>query len=155
MNLLIPLLGKTRERYLAQGITDYSTRLRRYLSVEMPVLKERTAHSAPPQEVIATGSAILLERAAAADYLVALDLRGTMMGSEELAKMLKDLEERGVQQLCFLIGGHLGLSSAVLQRANFCLSLSPMTFTHELSRLLLLEQLYRACSITAGHKYHR
>ena len=155
MKLLIPLLGKTKESYLDAGIRDYATRLGRFVSVEMPVLRERH-HRKEAEEVIKVAEAAqLLEYATSADFCVALDPNGTTVDSEGLAKMFTRWDHQGIGTVCFLIGGHLGLHRSVLQKADMSLSLSRLTFTHELTRLLLLEQLYRACTIKAGHNYHK
>ena len=84
-----------------------------------------------------------------------LDPAGRTPDSEELAALLTGWEDRGLHTLCFLIGGHLGLHQSVLARADLTLSLSRLTFTHEMTRLILLEQLYRACTIRAGLHYHK
>ena len=86
---------------------------------------------------------------------MALDPAGRTPDSAELAALLTAWEDRGAHTICFLIGGHLGLHHSVLARADLTLSLSRLTFTHELTRLILLEQLYRACTIRAGHNYHK
>ena len=77
------------------------------------------------------------------------------MDSPTLAKQIERWEMQGLKKISFVIGGPLGLSAAILKKADFILSLSPMTFTHDMTRLLLLEQLYRACTIKAGEKYHK
>ncbi|MDO5674759.1 MAG: 23S rRNA (pseudouridine(1915)-N(3))-methyltransferase RlmH [bacterium] len=156
MKFLIPLLGKTREAYLEEGIRDYAGRLRRYATLDMPILKERHVHGAPDERNLARQAEELLACCAGVgiQLVVALDPLGTALSSEELAALLSRRQEQGIAEIAFLIGGHLGLHRNVLSRADFRLSLSKLTFTHELSRLLLLEQLYRACTIQAGHKYH-
>ncbi len=88
-------------------------------------------------------------------FVFALDEKGKMLTSLEFARLLERLELQGKRKLAFVIGGHLGLSSDVTKRAAFCLSLSPMTFTHDMARLILLEQLYRAFTIKAGLPYHK
>ncbi|MCI5145372.1 MAG: 23S rRNA (pseudouridine(1915)-N(3))-methyltransferase RlmH, partial [Candidatus Electrothrix sp. AR3] len=107
------------------------------------------------QVIMAREAEQLLAHAAASSLKVALDPTGTEHTSEALAKLLVGWEDRGVQQVCFLIGGHLGLDKQVRQQADQIWSLSQLTFTHEMTRFILLEQLYRACSIKAGHNYHK
>lgn len=155
MKLLIPLLGKTRETYLEAGIRDYATRLSRFVAVEMPVLKERHHRKEADEVVKVAEAAQLLEYNTLGGFCVALDPNGTTMDSEGLAKVFTRWDHQGIGTVCFFIGGHLGLHRSVLQRADLTLSLSRLTFTHELTRLLLLEQLYRACTIKAGHNYHK
>ena len=155
MKFLIPLLGKTREPYLEAGIRDYAGRLSRFAIVELPVLKERHSRKDPDEVVKLHDAALLLEQAAIVGLRVALDPTGQSPDSGELASLLTAWENRGIATVCFLIGGHLGLHHSVLEQAELHLSLSRLTFTHEMTRLILLEQLYRACTIKAGHKYHK
>ena len=155
MKFVIPLLGRTREAYLDAGVRDYAGRLGRFAQVELPVLKERHSRKEPDEVVKANDAALLLEQTATAGLVVALDPAGRTPDSEELAALLTAWEDRGAHTICFLIGGHLGLHRSVLARADLTLSLSRLTFTHELTRLILLEQLYRACTIRAGHNYHK
>jgi 23S rRNA (pseudouridine1915-N3)-methyltransferase len=155
MKLVIPFLGKTREAYLDAGIRDYAGRLSRFATVKLPILRER-AHPKENDEAIKRVEAgQLLQQAQGANLLIALDPRGETPGSEELAALLTKWEGQGAFTLCFLIGGHLGLHPSVLERAQYRLSLSRLTFTHEMTRLILLEQLYRAWTIRAGRKYHK
>ena len=155
MKVLIPLLGKTKESYLDAGIRDYAARLGRFVSVEMPVLRERCSHRDNDEAIKRSEAAQLLEQTQGASLCVALDPRGTTPDSHELTALLGKWEGQGVSTLCFLIGGHLGLHPSVLEQSQVQLSLSRLTFTHEMTRLILLEQLYRACTIKAGHKYHK
>jgi 23S rRNA (pseudouridine1915-N3)-methyltransferase len=154
MRFLIPFLGKTKEGYLEHGIRDYADRLRRYLPVEIRVLKE-PGRLEPEAVLLAREAELLLAQAAPASLTVALDPAGREQTSEELAATLAAWEHQGLRTVCFLIGGHLGLDARVRGQAGQLWSLSRLTFTHEMCRLLLLEQLYRACSIKAGHNYHK
>jgi Uncharacterized conserved protein len=155
MKFLIPLLGKTREPYLDAGIRDYTNRLGHFIPVALPVLRERHSHRETDEAIKSAEAAQLLEHAAAADLCVALDPGGISPDSPELAELLTQWEERPVTTVCFLIGGHLGLHRSVLEKAHRVMSLSRLTLTHEMTRLILLEQLYRACTIKAGQKYHK
>jgi 23S rRNA (pseudouridine1915-N3)-methyltransferase len=148
-------LGKTKEKYLATGIDDYAKRLSRYLKVEIKTLKERKAKKGLPENLLIEKESEKLMQNSQGSYLVCLDRTGKQMDSLELAKQMERWEMQGIKKISFAIGGHLGLSSAILYKADLVLSFSPMTFTHEMSRLLLLEQLYRACTIKAGEKYHK
>ncbi len=154
MKFLIPFLGKTRESYLEQGIRDYAERLRRYVPLEIKVLKE-PGKNEPDAVLMARAADLLLAQAAAASFIVALDPAGREQSSEDMAAALAGWESRGLHTICFLIGGHLGLDERVRRQAGQLWSLSRLTFTHEMSRFILLEQLYRACSIKAGHNYHK
>ena len=131
-------LGKTKEPFLADGIDDYAGRLAHYTAVAIEILKEKRK---PGQDEAA--------------LVVALDGGGQALSSPELAALVSRWEERGVKLVNYLLGGHLGLAESVLARADFCLSLSKLTFTHGMARLILLEQLYRAYTIKAGEKYHK
>jgi 23S rRNA (pseudouridine1915-N3)-methyltransferase len=148
-------LGKTKEKYLATGIDDYAKRLSRYLKVEIKTLKEGKAKKGVPENLLIEKESEKLMQNSQGSYLVCLDRTGKQMDSLELAKQMERWEMQGIKRISFAIGGHLGLSSAILYKADLVLSFSPMTFTHEMSRLLLLEQLYRACTIKAGEKYHK
>ena len=153
MKFLIPLLGKTRSAWIEAGIRDYAERLRRYGELEMPVLKERHAPGAPPERTMLLQAEELLRACAGASLMIALEPGGRAASSEELAGLLERWETQG-RTAAFLVGGHLGLHADISARADYRLSLSKMTFTHEMSRLILVEQLYRACAIRAGHPYH-
>lgn len=155
MRLELLFLGKTKEKYLAAGIDDYAKRLSRYLKVEIKTLKERKAKKGVPENLLIEKESEKLMQNSQGSYLVCLDRTGKQMDSLELAKQMERWEMQGIKKISFAIGGHLGLSSAILYKADLVLSFSPMTFTHEISRLLLLEQLYRACTIKAGEKYHK
>jgi 23S rRNA (pseudouridine1915-N3)-methyltransferase len=142
-------------KYLAAGIDDYANRLSRYLKVEIKTLKEGKAKKGVPENLLIEKESEKLMQNSQGSYLVCLDRTGKQMDSLELAKQMERWEMQGIKKISFAIGGHLGLSSAILYKADLVLSFSPMTFTHEMSRLLLLEQLYRACTIKAGEKYHK
>jgi 23S rRNA (pseudouridine1915-N3)-methyltransferase len=155
MKFVLLFLGKTRERYLDQAIRDYGKRLQRYLPVEIKVLKEKHSKNDPDQVIMAREAELLLSHCTSSSLTVALDLHGQEHDSEDLARVLENWENRGLQTITFLVGGFAGLDNRVLQHADAIWSLSRLTFTHEMTRFILLEQLYRACSIKAGHNYHR
>jgi 23S rRNA (pseudouridine1915-N3)-methyltransferase len=155
LRLELLFLGKTKEKYLATGIDDYVKRLSRYLKVEIKTLKEGKAQKGVPENLLIEKESEKLMQNSQGSYLVCLNRTGKQMDSLELAKQMERWEMQGIKKISFAIGGHLGLSSAILYKADLVLSFSPMTFTHEMSRLLLLEQLYRACTIKAGEKYHK
>lgn len=155
MRFELLFLGKTREEYLAAGIADYAVRLARYIQTDIKVLKEKKGRKGTSDHLQIARDSDILGRSAGGTFLVCLDPGGRKMDSVELATLLKDWEMQGQKKITFIIGGHLGLSADLLHRADLVLSLSSMTFTHEMSRLLLLEQLYRACTIKAGEKYHK
>ncbi|MCX5876869.1 MAG: 23S rRNA (pseudouridine(1915)-N(3))-methyltransferase RlmH [Deltaproteobacteria bacterium] len=159
MKIILPFLGKTKEQYLAAGIDDYAGRLRRYAQLDLPVLKEKknatkedTARQQTEEGQILLGS---LPQLGGATKVVALAPAGQQLSSEDLADLLCRWEDQGVREIAFLIGGPTGLAPELVQKADYVLSLSRMTFTHEMARLLVLEQLYRAFSIKAGTGYHK
>lgn len=154
MKFVLPFLGKTREKYLDAGISDYVKRLSRFVQVEIVNLKDSSPKSIPDQVFKQQEADRLLDRIKQPAYVVALDTTGRELDSPGLAGLIADWEDNGLQTVYFLIGGHLGLHEDVLGKADLVLSLSRLTFTHEMSRLILLEQLYRAWTIKAGRKYH-
>lgn len=155
MRLELLFLGKTKEAYLAAGIEDYSKRLSHYLRLEIKTVKEGKINKGEPENFLIEKESEKLLQSTQGSYLVCLDRTGTQIDSLALASQLERWEIQGVKKISFVIGGPLGLSPAILKKADLVLSLSPMTFTHEITRLLLLEQLYRACTIKAGEKYHK
>lgn len=148
-------LGKTRETYLAEAIRDYATRLERYVPVHIQTVKEKHAKNDSDQVIKRKEAEILLSHCPDSAYAIALDPTGREQSSERLASTLEKWENRGLRSIVFLIGGHLGLDASIRKRADETWSLSRLTFTHEMTRFILLEQLYRACSIKAGHNYHK
>ena len=148
-------LGKTKEPYLAAGIADYAKRLARYISTDIKILKEKKIRKGESEVVLVEKESEILLQNGQGSYLVCLDRSGRHMDSLQLATQVKGWEMQGRKKITFIIGGPLGLSSRILTEADLVLSLSAMTYTHEMTRLLLLEQLYRACTINAGEKYHK
>ena len=156
MRFELLFLGKTKEKYLAAGIEDFRKRLSRYAEVEIRTLKEKKwGRGEPENKIKAEETERLLASCGQPTLIVALDPGGRQASSEELAQLLQQWEEQGHRKITLVIGGPLGLAPSIHQSADTILSLSAMTFTHEMARLLLLEQLYRACSIRAGSQYHK
>jgi len=154
MNIECIFLGQTNEGYLEKGIADFQKRLERYCQVRIKVVKERKGRLAD-QVRIDTEGRDLLEQIEPKSLVVALDRTGRQVGSEGFAALLQQWQDQNRRTASFVIGGSLGLSREVLSAADLVLSLSQMTFTHEMARLLLLEQVYRAFTILAGSKYHK
>ncbi|MGH9442134.1 MAG: 23S rRNA (pseudouridine(1915)-N(3))-methyltransferase RlmH [Thermoanaerobaculia bacterium] len=143
-------VGKSEEGEYARGIERYRARLSRWASVEEVVIRpERDRDDAAARR---EGARIL---DALRGRVVVLDERGRMKSSEEFAKMLANHRERDPRPLSFVVGGASGVSPEVVSRADEVLSLSRLTFPHQVARLLLVEQVYRALSIQAGLSYHR
>lgn len=156
MKLILCFLGKTREPYLEAGIKDFSNRLGHYAKIEIKTLKDiRRTKGGPDSRFIEQEADILLGAVPKGSLVVALDGSGRQLTSEELAGQLGRWQGEGRKTVSFLIGGPSGLAASVLKTADLVLSLSRMTFTHEMARLIMLEQLYRAYTIMAGEKYHK
>jgi len=148
-------LGKTKEKYLDAGIRDYAGRLKHYIPADIKILKEKKARKGEPDSILIEKESEILLQNARNSFRVCLDRTGRKLDSVELAALLESWEMQGRKKISFIIGGPLGLSQTILDQADMVLSLSRLTLTHEMSRLLLLEQLYRACTIKAGEKYHK
>lgn len=155
MRIDLLFLGKTRKNYLAAGIDDFCQRLKRYADVDVRILKDVKPASKPDLKVKQEEGALLLAHLAPKSFLVALDPGGRQLSSEKLAVCLGDWRDCGRNHITIVLGGSLGLSAEVLARADLQLSLSKMTFTHEMARLLIVEQLYRAFNILHGTGYHK
>ncbi len=155
MKIELLLLGKTKEAYLQQGVDDFANRLASYNAVELIEIRPRKQGGKNAAQVMEYESELLEQRIRPGSYRVVLDGRGTSYSSEDFAEFISALEDRAVKTLSFIIGGPLGLAPAQRERADTILSLSAMTFTHDMVRLLLLEQLYRAFTIKAGSRYHK
>lgn len=145
------LLGKTKDPILATGIDTYCQRLHHYTRLTLKVLKEKKSSEG---DMLDEGRQLLA--AVPAGWLkVVLDSRGRQYTSEQFAELISGWEQRGLKGVSYLIGGPLGLAESVVAQADVCLSLSKMTFTHDMVRMLLLEQIYRAYTIKGGEKYHK
>lgn len=147
-------LGKIKDKFLAEGVEEYASRLRHYTSFSITLLKEKGKMRGQSSAVDSEGI-LLLQAVPSGALVVVLDPRGKQFSSEALSRQIDDWEMQGIKQVCYLIGGPDGHSSSVLQAADLLLSLSQMTFTHDMTRMLLVEQLYRAYTIKAGEKYHK
>jgi 23S rRNA (pseudouridine1915-N3)-methyltransferase len=141
--------------WAAEGCDDYLTRLRRYFPVEVVEVPEEDMNRRTAREVLTAEEQRLLKRIPAGAHVVALDReRGKLLSSEDLAQRLDALGISGRSYVAFVLGGSLGLSAEVLERADERLSFGPITLPHALARVVLLEQLYRAVKIGHGEKYH-
>jgi len=155
MKLEILLLGRTKDGYLEEGIKDYLRRLSHYTPCEIVQLKVKKQTFSQDDQQRRYESDLLATRQDPGSYLVALDSTGRQISSEELAALLEGLNQRGIKKAVFSIGGPVGLHREQLDKADLILSLSRLTFTHDMTRLILLEQLYRAYTISAGTGYHK
>jgi 23S rRNA (pseudouridine1915-N3)-methyltransferase len=149
-------VGRLHCRYLKEGIDEYRDRISRYAPIEMVEVEEEAVKAkADPSKIKEREGERILKRVSAGSVLVALDERGKKMSSEGLAGFIRKAMDTGVKEVSFVVGGSLGLGEKVRERADLVLSLSPMTFTHQMVRLILLEQIYRAFTIIKGEPYHR
>ncbi|SHE51484.1 23S rRNA (pseudouridine(1915)-N(3))-methyltransferase RlmH [Caloramator proteoclasticus] len=159
MNITIVSVGKLKEKYLKEGINEYLKRLSKYAKVdiiEVPDEKAPENLSNKEEEMVKEkeGQGIL-KYIKENMYVIVLDIKGKQLSSEELADFLSQRALLGESNIAFVIGGSLGLSQTVLNRANYKLSFSKMTFPHQLMRLILLEQIYRGFRIINGEPYHK
>lgn len=159
MKITLVTVGKLKERYWTDAIAEYSKRLSRYCRLEiLQVADEKTPDNAgqtlETQIKEKEGQRILAQIPDDA-YVIALAIEGKMMDSEELAHKIELLGINGTSQIVFIIGGSLGLSRQVLNRADYQLSFSKMTFPHQLMRVVLLEQIYRSYRILNHQPYHK
>lgn len=159
MKITLVTVGKIKERFFADAIKEYEKRLSRYCRLEIvQVADEKTpekASEAKARQIREREGERILAQLKEGAYVIALAIEGKMASSEELAKKLEKLGITGKSQVVFAIGGSLGLSEAVLKRADEQLSFSRMTFPHQLMRVILLEQIYRSYRIIAGEPYHK
>ena len=148
-------VGKAHESYVKEGIDAFTKRIANYYPVQwnlLPVLKNTAMLSA--MDLKKKEGEMILDMLKKEDYLVLLDERGKSLSSEGLASFIQQRANDSEKNLVFLIGGAFGVSEAVWERAQFRWSLSPLVFPHQLVRLILSEQVYRACSILRNEKYH-
>jgi 23S rRNA (pseudouridine1915-N3)-methyltransferase len=148
-------LGKTKKNYLAAGIDDFCGRLARYAEINLRILKDVKPASKPDLQIKQEEGVLLLAHLEPKSLLVVLDPGGRQLSSENLAAGLGEWRDRGKNHITIVLGGALGLSAEVLKRADLVISLSKMTFTHEMARLIIVEQLYRAFNILVGTGYHK
>jgi len=154
LHVTILMVGKTREAFLRDGVAFYEKRLQPFMELTLTHVREEKESSGLTPELLKNREGTrLLAQAPPRSWVAALTPGGRELTTEEFAAWLSQ-RELASQPLAFLIGGHWGLAPEVLARAHECLALSRFTLTHELTRLVLLEQLYRAATIRAGHPYH-
>lgn len=159
MKITLVTVGKIKEKYFTDAIAEYSKRLSRYCKLEIIQLAdEKTpdrASQAEEVQIKEREGERILSQIKDGSYVIALAIEGAMRDSEELAEHIRLLGVGGKSQIVFVIGGSLGLSTRVLNRADELLSFSKMTFPHQLMRVILLEQVYRSYRIVSGEPYHK
>lgn len=159
MKITVIGVGKVKERFFEEAIKEYQKRLGRYCGLEIiQVGDEKTpdgAGLALEDQIRDREGQRILSHIKDGAYVIALAIEGRMLDSEELAKKIENLGVKGTSHVIFVIGGSLGLSGQVMDRADYHLSFSKMTFPHQLMRVILLEQIYRACRILNHEPYHK
>lgn len=160
LKINIICIGKIKEKYFTDAIAEYSKRLTAFCKFNIIELAEEKIRNNTPNpsqidEVIKAEGNKILQKIKAADYVVAMCIEGKLMSSEELAKTLNSVSVSGKSTVDFVIGGSYGLSNDVKNRADLRLSMSKMTFPHQMARMILSEQIYRAFEINTNGKYHK
>ncbi|AOH57350.1 23S rRNA (pseudouridine(1915)-N(3))-methyltransferase RlmH [Peribacillus muralis] len=159
MKITIMTVGKLKEKYLKQGIAEYAKRLGAYATIELVEVPDEKAPenlSAADMEIVKQKEGErILAKISPDTYVITLEINGKQLTSEQLAAHIDQLATYGKSKLVFIIGGSLGLSTEVTSRSDYALSFSKMTFPHQLMKLILLEQIYRAFRINRNEPYHK
>lgn len=155
MKLRFVWIGKTRRAPVRELIREYLDRIGKFVKVEVTELRDRDDVGGDTQRIIDKEGEDILSRTAGVPFLVALDERGRELDSRKLAELVEKHRLAGTKQIAFVIGGHGGLADGVRERADLVLALSRMTLTHELARVLLVEQIYRAFTIIHDLPYQK
>lgn len=155
MKIQIWSFGKSHEPYVRTGVEVFTKRMANYYSIQWSIIPApKNAARLSESDLKKKEGEIILESLKKEDWLVVLDEKGRQFSSGGLAEFIQSRANERTKNLIFLIGGAFGLDGSVLQRANYKWSLSELTFPHQLARLILIEQVYRACTILRNEKYH-
>lgn len=159
LRVTVLCVGKLKEKFYMDAAMEYAKRLQRYCKLEIIELPEHRLPDAPSsaeiQRALHSEGAALREKLPKGGAVVAMCIEGKPCSSEELSRRLVEFGVQGRAQVTFLIGGSFGLDESLKKEADWRLSMSPMTFPHHLARVMLLEQIYRACQIAEGTRYHK
>ena len=159
MKIKVVTVGKLKEKYLKDGIVEYSKRISRFTKLEMIELAdEKTpdkASESENQKILEIEGQRILSKVGDRDFVIVLAIEGKTFSSEEFSKQLEEASIKGFSTLTFIIGGSLGLAQDVKNRANLSVSFGRLTLPHQLMRLVLVEQIYRAFTIQQGSPYHK
>lgn len=159
MEMRIICIGKLKEKYWQAAAAEYAKRIRGYMNFRIVELKEvRLPKNASPAEeelVIEREGREILSRIQERDYVIPMDMRGKMLSSARMSETITRIYDEGCSSIAFVIGGSLGLSDEVRLRADEIFSFGPMTFPHQLARVMLLEQIYRSFKIANHETYHK
>jgi 23S rRNA (pseudouridine1915-N3)-methyltransferase len=155
MKISLWSIGKSNDTYVKEGISEFTKRISKYFPVEWTIIPvPKNAGMLSEMDLKKKEAEIILQWISPADFLVALDEKGKEMTSEGLANFIQQRATESTKNIVFLIGGAFGIDESVIKRANLKWSLSQLTFPHQLVRLILAEQVYRACTILRNEKYH-
>ena len=152
MKISICSVGKANESYINEGVDQFTKRIGHYYPIDWSFISP--SKLTDPAQIKKVEAASILKALAKTDVLILLDEKGKMLDSPGLAKLIQQKANQSAQRIVFLIGGAYGVEQSIKERANFTWSLSELVFPHMLVRLILAEQIYRACSILANEKYH-
>lgn len=159
MNINIIAIGKIKEKFIKEAIKEFEKRLSRYCKLNIIELEDEKAPqnlSEKDMEIIKDKEGErILSKLNPSSYIIALDIKGKSLSSEDFSKKMQDLMVEGNNDITFIIGGSIGLSKGVLSKCNYKLSFSKMTFPHQLMRLILVEQVYRGFRIMKNEPYHK
>lgn len=160
LRINIICIGKIKEKYFTDAINEYAKRLSAFCKFQIVELAEEKIRSNIPnisqiEEVIESEGKRIMQKINSGDYVIAMCIEGKMLSSEELSKTLEGVQINGKSTVDFIIGGSYGLSQAIKSRADLRLSMSKMTFPHQMARMILSEQIYRAFEISTNGKYHK
>ncbi len=159
MKITIISVGKIKEKFFNDAINEYTKRLSKFCKLTEEVIPDERADDSYSQaeiEQVKTREGIkIINSIPKNSYVIIMDIKGKQLSSEELAEKISNLGVNGISDITFVIGGSNGLSEDVIEKADFRLSFSKMTFPHQLFKIILLEQVYRAFKINAGETYHK
>lgn len=153
MKLIVRWVGKTKNPYLASLIIDYHSRIRSF--VDLTLSEVKPVEPEDPDRVVVIEGKRLLNKVSNDDYLISLDPKGYQLSSEKFAEIIAERREHSMKKLIFFLGGPRGLSDAVKSQSHQIIALSSMTFSHEMVRLIFLEQIYRAFTLIHHFPYHK
>jgi 23S rRNA (pseudouridine1915-N3)-methyltransferase len=155
MKLSLWSIGKAHESYIKEGVEEYTKRISKYYPVKWTIIPvPKNAGMLSEMDLRKREGEIIMEWLKPDDYLIALDEKGKQLTSEALSQLIEQRASENTKNIVILIGGAFGLHKMILQKAKFAWSLSQLTFPHQLVRLILAEQIYRACTILRNEKYH-
>lgn len=158
MKITIISVGKLKEKYLVEGIKEYAKRLSKYTTLELIEVNDETAPDNLSQkdiDIIKDKEGERIQSKLKDSYIISLAIEGKQLSSLELAQKIEDIKTYLNSHITFIIGGSLGLSNSIIEKSNFLLSFSYMTFPHQLMKLILLEQIYRSFRINNNEPYHK